>query len=161
MASDLAVLILIPAASHSAASRSKWVLKVTGRWSNEDHIICKKQWRDPQTTKLQPLPTTTTPRYPVHVYHKQDWWQGTALAETNTHWQRNWLAAKDANNNNNYIFYVVFRPMLEIYLWHSVGQFCVKVCKVWPSVSFCWIDRTLSIPCGRNLLMFVPTIQQW
>ena len=35
----------------------QWVLKVTGRWFQQDHIICKKQWWDAQTTVLQPIPT--------------------------------------------------------------------------------------------------------
>ena len=63
-----------------------YIIRTTSS-GHQDYIICKKQWCNPQPTKLQPLSSTTAPWNPVHEYHKQDRWQGAALMEANPHWE--------------------------------------------------------------------------
>ena len=88
---DLEVLILIPAALHSAARAAERELEVTVWWSQQDHIIRKKQW---------PNRTPSTPWLRLEILSikfEQDRWQRAALAESKPHWKQVWLIPGNAD----------------------------------------------------------------
>lgn len=55
-------------------------------WSQQSHIICKKQRRKSHIHKLDTLLIPTVPW--------SDWRQGETLAYSNTHWKHVWFCAK-------------------------------------------------------------------
>ena len=79
MASYLQVLILIPAALHSAAYRSSESWRWRDWWSQQDQIIYKEQRPNPEVTKPDPLHTMAAPNNSVHRSYDQNQWQMAAL----------------------------------------------------------------------------------
>ena len=72
MASDLDVLIFIPAASCSAANQSSeswrsWTDVAIG------HIISRKQRPNAEVPKPDPLYTMAVPRNSIHKSYEQNW----------------------------------------------------------------------------------------
>ena len=71
MASDLEVLILIPAVSHSAANRPGHV-GVPGSKEQQYNIVCEKQRRSPVAPEPEPLRPLAAPRNSVHKNNEQN-----------------------------------------------------------------------------------------
>ena len=83
---DFVVLMLIPAASHLAVNRSSKCLRSQTDGCHQDHIVCKKTVMPSSGhTNCNPCPPWLRLEILSHEYHKQDSWQGAALAETNPH----------------------------------------------------------------------------
>ena len=70
MVSDLEALIHMPATLHSAADFSSE--SSSESWCQQDHIICKKQGLNSDTTKPELLHSLATLRNSVHKCYEQN-----------------------------------------------------------------------------------------
>ncbi len=63
-------------------------------WPTEQHHLqrAEKQFWGSQTRHSPP---PSCPLRTIHEDHKQNWWQGTTLTESNTHWKLVWLCAEN------------------------------------------------------------------
>jgi len=92
MALYLDELTFIPPASHSAANHSSACWRSWLEEANSNHIIRKKQRCDPEGSQIR-----GTEAHPVCENHKHDRWQGEALEESNMHFKRVRLRARNAD----------------------------------------------------------------